>query len=270
MEGLGRYVRLLLAFGRFGLVREMTFRSNFLAKVFVEVLWLGVLLAFYGTVFAKTSVVAEWTAAQYMFFVGCFFALEGVIESFFLSNCLEFAELVRSGDLDFYLLKPIDEQFLVTFRDLDWSTVPNIFLGAGIMALSLRQLPDWHFDLLSFLSFLLLFACGVAIAYGFLVMLSSASVWLVRNQNLMEMWWLLSSLMRYPREIFQDSWAALIGKFFTFVAPIMLVVSMPASTMVKALEPAFVMFTVIASVVSLAVSRRLFRYALSRYRSASS
>ena len=51
-----------------------------------------------------------------MFFVGCFFALNGLIETLFLENCNEFAELVRTGDLDFLLLKPIDEQFLITCR----------------------------------------------------------------------------------------------------------------------------------------------------------
>src|SRR5437667_11548359 len=98
----------MLALGRYGLARELAFRANFVAKVFVEVLWLGILLTFYATVFSKTNVVAGWTEGQYLFFVGCYFALEGIIETFFLSNCNEFADLIRSGDLDFYLLKPID------------------------------------------------------------------------------------------------------------------------------------------------------------------
>ena len=71
--------------------------------------------------------------AQYLFFIGCYFTLEGLIETFFLSNCTEFSELVRTGDLDFYLLKPIDEQFLVTCRNIDWSTAPNAIMGLGVM-----------------------------------------------------------------------------------------------------------------------------------------
>ena len=58
--------------------------------------------------------VAGWSEPQYFFFVGCYFALNGLIETLFLENCNEFAELVRTGDLDFLLLKPIDEQFLVS------------------------------------------------------------------------------------------------------------------------------------------------------------
>ncbi len=82
----------------------------------MEVLWLAIMIAFYRTVFARTSTIANWSEPEYFFFVGCFFALNGLIEMLFLDNCNEFAELVRSGDLDGLLLKPIDEQFLITCR----------------------------------------------------------------------------------------------------------------------------------------------------------
>src|SRR5262245_22720285 len=104
-----RYLRLLFALGRYSLQREMAFRGNFLAKISVELLWFAFLIIIYRTVFAKTSSVAEWTEMQYLFFLGCHWAVAGVMETLFLENCSEFAELVRSGDLDFALLKPIDE-----------------------------------------------------------------------------------------------------------------------------------------------------------------
>src|SRR5438874_1095065 len=140
-----RYLRLLGSFARFALAREMAFRSNFLVKVSVEVIWLGILLAFYKVVFAKTSTIAAWPQAEYLFFVGCFFALNGLIETLFLENCNEFAELVRTGDLDFLLLKPIDEQFLITCRRIDWGTAPNVIMGAGVMLMALYDL-GWPHD----------------------------------------------------------------------------------------------------------------------------
>ena len=133
------------AFARFSLAREMAFRGNFLVKVFVEVLWLGILLSSTAPSSRKTDVVADWTEPQYLFFVGCYFALEGLIETFFLENCTEFAELIRSGDLDFYLLRPIDEQFLITCRNIDWSTAPNVLMGGGVMGLAPAQM-GWTFD----------------------------------------------------------------------------------------------------------------------------
>lgn len=269
MSGVKRYLRLLVALARYSLAREMAFRGNFIARVSVEVIWLGILLLFYRVVFQQTKLVAEWSQFEYLFFVGCFYALAGVIETLFLDNCNTFAELIRSGDLDFYLLRPIDEQFLLTCRSIDWATVPNIFLGGGLMILALVVLGK-PLEPGGVAAFLLTFACGVALAYSFLVLLMSTSVWLVRNQSLYELWWLFTSLMRYPREIWRGSWALPLGFFFTFVVPAMVVVSVPAAAMVKVLEPRLVAFTVVVTVLLVWASRRFFRFALRRYRSASS
>ena len=129
---------------------------------------------------------------------------------------------------------------------------------------------DWAFDPGRLLVFLLMLACGTAIAYSFLLLLTSTSVYFVRNQSLFEMWWLFTSLMRYPREVFGKSWAWPIGWVFSFVIPVMLVVYVPASAMVKVFDPAVAGFTVAATVLLLVGSRKFFRYSLRRYRSASS
>jgi ABC-2 type transport system permease protein len=270
MGGPGRYFRLFAAFSRFALATELAYRANFLVKLFVEALWLFILLVFYLTIFRNPDqTIAGWNRDQYLFFVGCHYALSGLVETFFLENCMDFAELVRSGDLDLYLLKPIDEQFLITCRKIDWSTLPNIVQGGLVMAVALAGL-HWQFDPMRLASFLVLFACGAAMMYSFLLLLTSTSVWLVRNQSLMEMWWLFTTLMRYPREIFRGTWATPFGLFFTFVVPVMLIVSVPADTMVKVFDGRFMALTLAATAVLLVVSRRFFRHALQSYRSASS
>src|SRR5260370_4913128 len=268
MRTAARYFRLWLGFARFGLVRELSFRSNFLVQFSVEVLWLAILLVFYRTVFAQTNLVAGWNEFQFLFFVGCYFALGGLVETLFLENCNEFADLVRTGDLDFILLKPIDEQFLVSCRNIDWSTAANVLMGGGVMLFALVNL-DWQCDAGKAALFVIMFACGTALAYGFLLLLTSASVWFMRNQSLYEMWWLFTTLMRYPREIFRN-WAAPAGIFFSFIVPIMLETNVPANIMVKDLEPSMVGYTFLATIMVLFFSRRFFRYALKRYRSASS
>src|SRR5947207_4839521 len=159
-----RYLRLLGAFARFGLLNEMAFRANFLVKISVELIWLGLLLIFYNTVFRLTNAIEGWTQAEFLVFLGCYWALEGVIETFFLENCNEFSDLVRKGDLDIYLLKPIDEQFLVTCRKIDWSTMPNILLGAVIIGWGLAQLPAWRFALGLLLLFVAAFVCILVIS----------------------------------------------------------------------------------------------------------
>ena len=67
-----RYFRLFVAFARFGLATEMAFRANFLVKILVEMLWLGILLVFYQMVFGKTRLVevVELPTDLHPWFVG--------------------------------------------------------------------------------------------------------------------------------------------------------------------------------------------------------
>jgi ABC-2 type transport system permease protein len=266
-----RYIHLWASLAKFSLLGEMAFRGNFVVKVFVELLWLAILLLFNFTLFEHTSHIADWDQYQYLFFLGCYFAMGGLIETLFLSNCNEFAELVRTGDLDFFLLRPVDEQFLVSCRNIDWSCAPNLLLGGGVMVYAWLgggwAVPWWSVPL-----FMVMFVSGAALAYGFLLMLTAASVWFMRNQSLMEMWWLFGTLMRYPREIFlRTAWVSPLGVFFSTVVPIMLVTNVPARIVAQQVrEPWWALYTLVAAAIVLWISRRFFRVALQRYRSASS
>jgi len=278
MTAVMRYLRLLGAFARFSLSTELAFRFNFLMKITVELLWLGILLIFYALIFGKTGEVGGWDGNRYLFFVGCYYLLEGTIETFFLSNCTDFSDLIRSGDLDMYLLRPIDEQFFITCRSLDWSTAPKLLLGPGVMGVALWQLAHaappvepWHFHPGEAAAFVLLFGCSVAIAYSFLVLLTMSAVWLVRNQSLMEMWWLLTTLMRYPREIYARSlWATPLYYGAWWLLPVLIIINVPASTMVRGLEWQNALWAIVAAVGMLAFSRWFFLRSLRSYRSASS
>ncbi|ADV63169.1 protein of unknown function DUF990 [Isosphaera pallida ATCC 43644] len=265
--GLGRYPRLLGAMLRFSLTHEMAFRANFLIKVLVEVIWLGILLIFYRTVFAQTDLVGGWNQSQYLFFVGCFFALNGLVEAFFLESCQELSDLIRTGDLDSLLLKPIDEQFLISIRRFDWGTVPNVAMGAGVMLSGLSGL-DSPPNAAAVAAFVVTFICGLILSYSFLIAIASCSVWMIRNQGLLEIWWLVSNLVRHPREIYKGPWGEPLGWFLTFVAPFLLIVHVPASSMVRVLDWNLVGYTVAATVVVFLVSRRLFRWSIRHYRSA--
>jgi ABC-2 type transport system permease protein len=264
-----RYVKLWLSLAKFSLLGEMAFRGNFLFKVVVELLWLGILLLFNYTVFQQTTQIADWKTNEYLFFIGCYFAMGGLLETLFLDNCNQFADLIRTGDLDFFLLKPIDEQFLVSCKHVDWSCVPNVLLGMSVMGYAFWA-GGWPFEPLQAVLFCILFVSGAVLAYDFLLLLTSASVWLMRNQSLFEMWWLFTTLMRYPREIFAGSWAYPAGWFFFFVVPIMLVTNVPARVMVRTLDPWLACYAIGAAVGLAWLSRRVFRAALQRYRSASS
>jgi ABC-2 type transport system permease protein len=94
---------------------------------------------------------------------------------------------------------------------------------------------------------------------------------MTRNSSLMELWWLFTTLMRYPREIYKGSWAGVLGVLFWYLIPVLLVLNVPARVFVtRFYDPWSIGLLLLATFLLLVLSRRFFYYALASYRSASS
>src|SRR6188508_687156 len=70
--------------------------------------------------------------------------INSVVQMFFMTNADEFSELIRTGNLDFALLKPIDTQFLISLRKVEWASVANFFVAAVLMAYALPRVEGFE------------------------------------------------------------------------------------------------------------------------------
>ena len=70
-----------------------------------------------------------WSKYQFFVFLATTLFINSLVQAFFMPNAEEFSELIRTGDLDFALLKPIDTQFLISLQKVDWSALANFCLA---------------------------------------------------------------------------------------------------------------------------------------------
>ncbi|WP_417747965.1 ABC transporter permease [Rosistilla oblonga] len=278
------YGRVLLTFARNSLVRDMTFRANFLFQCISSVSWTLMNVGFYLIIFQYTNSIGEgtgWHKHQFFLFLATTWFINSLVQAFFMPNAEEFSELIRTGGLDFALLKPIDTQFLVSFHKVDWSSLSNFAVGLVLAAISLSYLitdPVAPLQITATMIILypLFILCGVAIMYSLMISLSATSIWLGRNQTLYNFWFYITNFSRYPMEIYQNGWGWSLWGLFTFVIPVLVVVNVPARIIAKPLDPRAAWewplagFMLFATVVCLVASRWVFRKALLSYRSASS
>ncbi|RPI90441.1 MAG: hypothetical protein EHM42_01365 [Planctomycetaceae bacterium] len=266
-----QYMRVLLTFFRNSLVREMQFRGNFLIEVLTHAFWFAMQLVFFRLIFGNVSEVNGWSKEEYFGFMATGMILNALMEAFFVPNLANLSELVRTGGLDFALLKPIDTQFLVSFEKLDLGALCHLLLPFALLGFSVSRLGRvlTPVDVLLYVALILL---AVAFFYSLMLVFASTSVWLGRNQGLYEFWFYITIFARYPRDIYRGSLAAdALRMGFTFIIPILLVVTVPAEVLVgKAFHPFWLLVMSVAAVVALFVSRRVFHLALRSYRSASS
>ena len=277
------YARVFLTFARNSLVRDMTFRSNFLIQCVSSVSWTAMNVGLYVLIFSHVQQIGPdtgWAKYEFFVFLGTTMLINSLVQTFFMPNAEEFSELIRTGGLDFVLLKPIDTQFLISLQRMDWASLSNFAAGVGLIAYSLSQLMARPADPLRFgpgvfLMYPFYVLCGVAILYSLMLSLAATSVWLGRNQTLYNFWFYITNFARYPMEIY-GGWGSPLRLFFTFIVPVLVVVNVPARILAKPLYPDaslqwwLALFAVFATVTCLAASRWVFRRALLSYRSASS
>ena len=272
------YFRVLMTFARNSLVREMTFRSNFLIEVVSSMSWVFMNLGFYVLIFEYTPMLGAgsgWGKYQFFAFLATTLIINSLVQALFMTNADEFGEQIRTGSLDFALLKPIDTQFLVSLNRIQWSSLGNFVVGLVLLAYSLSRIGRAP-SLAAMLLYPLYILCGVAILYSLMFTLAATSIWLGRNQTLYDFWFYITNFSRYPMEIYRGTVGTPLRWFFTFIIPVLIVVNVPARLLVRPLDPRGVedwllpLFAIFATVASLAASRWVFHRALLSYRSASS
>jgi ABC-2 type transport system permease protein len=263
------YGRILLRCWKNSLIREMTFRGHFVLNVLSEIGWIVLLLIFIKIIFNNTSDVRGWNEAQYLFLMGTHMIVTSLFETLFFGNCWQVGQLVRTGDLDFVLLRPANAQFLLSFARVDFSALANTPVGIGICLYALSDLsvtitPG------KILLFILLIAGGVLILYSLLFSFAITSIWLIRQTGIDHLWFYAVNLVRYPAEIYKPFAGGLLWFALVFVIPLLMVANLPANVMVRTFAPGMVIYVLFAGLVLLALSALTFRMALKWYRSASS
>jgi len=198
--------------------------------------------------------------------VGASHVIQQIFQAFFLINCTNLSELVRTGKLDFLLLLPINTRFVVSLRQVDLGGFVNAAFGTAVIGYAAHQL---HFtpSIPHILGFIALCLAGIVIHYSLMFLLATISFWTVRAQGIVWGYYNLFNIARMPDEAFQGLFKAV----FTFAIPMLLVSNVPARVLTDKLEDRNTILLLLAmSVACFALSEFGWRASLRRYTSASS
>jgi ABC-2 type transport system permease protein len=264
---VSRYLSIYGALWKNSVTRETMFKANFLLWILVEFLWFGLQLSFIAVLYLHTDHIGTWSKWQVVMLIGGSHFIQQLFQAFFLINCTNLSELVRTGKLDFLLLLPVNSRFVVSLRQVDLGAFVNAASGVVVMAYAAHQL---HYTPtpVQVLGFLALCLAGIAIHYSLMFLLASISFWTVRAQGIVWGYYNLFNIARMPDEAFR--WG-IFRAVFTFVVPMLLVSNVPVRVLADKIEgPGLLLSLVLMSVVCFAVSEWGWRISVRRYTSASS
>ena len=245
---------------------EITFKGNFNIWIIVELLWFGLQLSFVSVVFSQTASVGTWSKWQMVLLVGASNFIQQLYQAFFLTNCTNLSELVRTGRMDFLLLLPVNTRFLVSLRVVDLGAFINALFGLSVMIFAAVKL-ELHPTAAQLAGFCALCVVGVMIHYSLMFLLATICFWTVRAQGIVWGYYNLFNIARMPDEAFKGAFKAV----FTFGLPVLLVSNVPVRVLAdKANSPAAWLLLFGLGLIWAVISELFWQFSVRRYTSASS
>src|SRR6478672_8009152 len=225
-----RYFEIWGIMLRNSLIREMSFKANFILWLIVEILWFCGQIAFFGIIFGQVDRIGDWSKWEVVLLLGTHQMIAQLFQALFFVNVSNIPELVRTGKLDSLLVLPIDSQFAVSTKQFGLDSVLNAILGGVVVIVSLGKLQVMPSPTMIVL-YLVALCFGVAVHYSIMLTLAAISFWIVRAQGLVYGYFNFLQIARYPDSIFPRLFQFVFG----WIIPVIIVANIPAKLLIRPL-----------------------------------
>lgn len=257
-------LRLFWSFFRVGALNELQYRANFFIQLFQSALTLIVGLVGLSLVFNHTDSLNGWSPNELLAVMGVFTIMGGLIRTTIQPNMERLMGDVRQGTLDYTLTKPADSQVLVSVREVRiWQSV-DILVGLIILGIALSRL-EGQIGLWQALAFGVTLFLGGLMIYCFWLMLTTGAFWVVRMEEIVELFQGVYQAGRWPVSIY-PGWLRL---GLTFLVPIAFAVTVPSEALTGRLTPQTLLFSMVLTTALMLLARWVWRTGLKHYSGAS-
>jgi len=257
-------VRLFMAYLRVSVAGEAAYRINFFVQFFQSIVGLGTSLGGLSIIFSYTSLLGGWRPDEVLVLLGVYLLVGGIIGSLIRPGMEDLIESVRTGTIDFTLVKPADAQVLVSIRRFEMWQALDILLGFGVLAYALVRLGT-SVGLLRGLEFTGMLLAGAVIVYSFFLMLATLSFWFIRVINVLEIFQSMYEAGRWPVSLY-PGW---LRYGLTFIVPVAFATTVPAEALTGRLNWETLLGTVALGSVVFIIARAVWRVGLRHYSGAS-
>ncbi|MCA9554024.1 MAG: ABC-2 family transporter protein [Myxococcales bacterium] len=262
---MARHLAIALFLARASIQTQAQYRVDFLVQTVLALFWVVWNVAPLWLVFEIRPEVAGWTRPQAMLVMSAFLILKAVLEGLITPNLVALVDRIRTGTLDFLLLKPADAQLMVSFTKVVPAKTMDLLAGLAMAAASIAQLDPAPTPT-AVLAGAAMLGAGALVLYAVWILVACVAFWVVKIDNLSFLFTSLFDAARWPVSVFRG-WVRVV---LTWVLPIAAMTSYPALAVLERLDLVHAVWAWGLTLGLLVGSRLAWRQAVLHYSSASS
>lgn len=220
-------------------------------------------LATVSFIFDHVQTIGPWNKEQLMFFISFMLCVDHLHMTLISESFWVLSRDIKSGSMDFTILKPIHSIFTSFFRHIRTSSLCNTFI---VWACLFYYGNEINLSVLSWilLPFLVILAFCLLALLEFII--STSMFWMTEGMGINFLRMQFQNLSRWPNFIY----SSMSRRFFTMVIPVLLIGSAPVHFLLDHSMWHYLVYLVIAIIMSYIVLIFLWNKALNQYESASS
>ena len=184
---------------------------------------------------------------------------------FFSGNIFHLNRYMIKGELDYFLLKPVHSQFMVSFRYVKSYAIISIFILSGLL---IRQVLSYsnHISFLNWGSFLISFIMGTVLLYCVDFIISSICFWF---KNFSVAGWFSNNVKQFSMKPDSIYFGALKNILLSIV-PMAMIASIPVRFLIYGFKMDLFILQITICMIFFIGARYFWLKSLVKYESASS
>jgi len=255
-----KYWKLFWQFRKIHLMRTLEFRGNFYFWTLVSTMWTVFNFFFFALIVRVGGSIGGWDTYQMYVLLSTFTMIDAFTWSFFYSNMNLYSEAVFSGDLNQFLLKPVDTQFLLMTQHNTYDQIFRFILGLGMLIWTLGQIGTpvswWQVVIFTFI-----FIVVLSFLYFLWFTLSTGAFWVEKLININQILPSMRRVWQVPHTVYRG----LASTIFTVILPLGLLSSIPSEFLLGQGSFGWLVYLIVFAIFIFLLSRWFFRFSIKKY-----
>ena len=238
------------------------FQGRFGAWLFLagKLLRFAFFIVFISVLFGKTKLIKGYSLEQVIIFFLTYNLIDTIAQALF-REVYRFRPLVLFGGFDLVLTKPYHPFLRILLGGIDFLDIFLIIPYGALIIFFASKIPNLH--PLSSILYLLFIFNSILIATAFHIAVLALGIMTTNVDHMILIYRDLTALGRFPIDIYRSP----LREIFTYILPVAVIMTFPGKALFGLLNPFFIVWSFLVSLLLCFLSLRLWNFALKKYQS---
>lgn len=253
-------LRMLRKIATLSLQKDLEYRSNLISMVMSGVIWITIPLILFSAIYLNVDSIAGWTWSEMLVLIGTHTVIDAIMMFLFINNMMELQRDIVLGKIDLFLTKPVDPQFYLSFRVMNYSELFNVLPGILMIIYGLTY-SSISFNVLHLFGYVGLLIAGMILYYSIWFVWTAMSFWFPNIVGRERLFLDTMQMARFPSDIFKGAF----GFTFQYLLPIAFIANPATKILFGKLSLGTGVSVIVVSLLALCLARFIWKRGLVAY-----